>query len=365
MKKTLYLPYLGALVLLAAMVWLLVVLESVTLPLLLALLLAYCFDPAVRRLEGRGIPRWAGVLLVFVMLTLVLGGFAAFLVPAVRGEIQTIQKALPSYAEGLYHALPATWLQHLGISGQGELQPLLGKLLAGVKNLSFDVVNQVAVFVSRAFSSTIGFMIAVLGYLIIPVYLFYLLLDFDRFHAGLLGLVPPRFRERLVALGREVDQVLGAFLRGQLSVCLILAVLYSIGLLFIGIDLALVIGIFSGLAFIIPYLGTIFGIVVAGTMAVAKYHDFLHLLLVVGWFGLVQSLEGMVITPRVVGDRVGLHPMVTILAVLIGGDLFGFLGLLLAVPTAAAANVLLRHLLEAYRRTAFYLAEREGGSHDA
>jgi predicted PurR-regulated permease PerM len=365
MNRSYLLPYLGVLLVLAAACWLLVLLRSVAIPLLLALLLAYCFDPAVRWLEHRRLPRWAAVLLVFVLLTLVLAGFASFLVPAVHGELRAIQQALPAYAQGLYQALPATLLERLGIAGQGDLQPLLGKLLAGVKNLSFDVVNQVAVFVSHAFSTTIGFLIAVLGYLIIPVYLYYLLVDFDRFHQGLLGLVPWRFREGLRQLGREVDGVLGAFLRGQLSVCLILALLYSIGLLVIGIDLALVIGILAGLAFIVPYVGTIFGIVVGGAMAVAKFHDLLHPLLVVGWFALVQGLEGMVITPRVVGDRVGLHPMATILAVLTGGELFGFLGLLLAVPAAAAANVLLRHLLQAYRSSPFFLADGGGAAPDA
>lgn len=365
MNRSNKLPFLGLLAALAAICWLLVVLQSVVIPLLLAVLLAYCFDPAVRRLERHRVPRWAGVLLVFVLLTLVLAGFAAFLVPAVRDELHAIQQALPTYAQGLYQALPAAWLERLGISGQGDLQPLLGKMLAGVKNLSFDVINQVAVFVSRAFSTTIGFLVAVLGYLIIPVYLYYLLVDFDRFHQGLLGLVPWRFRDKLQGLGREIDGVLGGFLRGQLSVCLILALLYSAGLLVIGIDLALVIGILAGLAFIVPYVGTIFGIVIAGTMAVAKYHDLLHPLLVVGWFALVQGIEGTVITPRVVGDRVGLHPMATILAVLIGGDLFGFLGLLLAVPTAAAGNVLLRQLLAVYRNSSFFLANDEGVSPDA
>jgi predicted PurR-regulated permease PerM len=158
------------------------------------------------------------------------------------------------------------------------------------------------------------------------------------------------------SLGQEIDRVLGGFLRGQLSVCLALAVLYSIGLLLIGIDLALVIGIVSGLAFIIPYLGTIFGVVVAGCMAAAKFHDWLHPLLVIGWFSLVQALEGTVITPRLVGDQVGLHPMATILAVLAGGELFGFLGLLLAVPFVASANVLVRHALAVYRRSNFFAA---------
>jgi len=364
MKRHLW-TYLLSLVVGAVLIWFLVLVRSVAIPLLLALLLAYCLDPAVRWLEKRRLPRWASVLVVFVGLVVVVGVFIAFLVPAVREEIDAIQQALPRYASGLYHALPDSVLKTLGVTREGDLQPLLGKILTGIKNLSFDVVNQVAVFVSRAFSTTIGFLIAVLGYFIIPVYLFYLLVDFDRLRDRSLELVPPRHRDLLRGIGGEIDHVLGGFLRGQLSVCLILAVLYSLGLVLIGIDLAMVIGILSGLAFIIPYLGTILGIIVAGTMAVAKFHDLLHPALVIGWFALVQSLEGTVITPRVVGDRVGLHPMATILAVLIGGELFGFLGLLLAVPVAASGNVLLRHLLHAYRQTEFFRGDREGAGGDA
>lgn len=349
-------PALGA-ILLAGLLYLI---RSVAIPFLLALILAYFLDPAVDLLEDRRLSRTLSVLVVFAGFLALVAALAAFLVPAVKQEVVLIQKALPGYAQNLYHLVPQSVLDTLGIGGGQDLQSLFNRLLTGAKHLSFDVVNQLAVFLSHAFTSTFSLLLAVLGYFIIPIYLFYLLKDFDRMKQGLVELIPPARRSRALELAREVDGVLSGFIRGQLTVCLILAVLYSAGLAVIGIDLSLVIGIIAGLAFIIPYLGTLFGIVAAGIMAAVKYHDLLHPALVIGWFALVQSLEGTVITPRIVGDRVGLHPVGTILAVLIGGQLFGFLGLLLAVPVTASGNVLLRHLLARYRGSALFQAAAGG-----
>jgi predicted PurR-regulated permease PerM len=334
--------------------------RGVAVPFLLALVLAYCLDPAVRRLEERRLSRPLAVTLVFAVFFAAAGATLAFLIPAVRAEVLRMQQALPEYAQRLYQIAPQPLLEWLGLTGGEDLQTLLDRLLAWGKSLSADILRQTALFLSRAFTSTFRFLLAVLGYLIIPVYLFYLLRDFSRLRDGVVGLIPLRFREQLLLLGRQIDEALGAFIRGQLTVCLVLAVLYSFGLAVIGIDLALVIGLVSGIAFIIPYLGTLLGIVAGCLMAIVKFHDLLHPALVIGWFAVVQGLEGAVITPRLVGTRVGLHPLATILAVLVGGELAGFLGLLLAVPFAAAGAVLLRRLLECYRRSAFYGAGGEG-----
>lgn len=353
--------YSGAFLLFCLLAAFLYLVSSVVIPFLLALVLAYFLDPPADALERRRLPRAAAVCVVFATFLLAAATLLAFLVPALRGEMAVMQQALPGYADNLYRLIPQSVFDLLGITRGEDLQALLDRLLAGTKDLSFDLVNQVAVFLSRAFSSTFGFLLAVLGYLIIPIYLFYLLRDFDRIREGLLSMVPPRHRQATIDLGREVDGVLGGFIRGQLTVCMILAALYSAGLWVIGIDLALVIGLVSGVAFIIPYLGTILGIVLAGVMAAAKFHDLLHPILVIGWFALVQGLEGTVITPRLVGNRVGLHPLGTILAVLVGGELFGFLGLLLAVPAAASGTVMARHLLRRYRQTDFYASASAGG----
>lgn len=335
--------------------------RSVVIPFMLALLLAYFLDPAADYLERRRLSRSLSVVVVFVGFLLVAGVLLAFLVPAVKSEVAELQRLFPRYAQGLYQLLPDQVLEMLDIAGASDLQALFQRLLELGRNLSFDVIGQVALFVSKAFSSTLSFILTVIGYFIIPVYLFYLLRDFDRMKQSAVALVPERYRQGVIDLAGDVDVVLSGFIRGQLTVCLVLAVLYSIGLVIIGIDLALLIGILSGLAFIIPYLGTILGIVFAGTMAIVKFGDLLHPLLVVGWFGLVQGLEGTVITPRIVGNRVGLHPVGTILAVLLGGELFGFLGLLLAVPVVASGLVLFRAALDRYRETSFYSAPADGG----
>lgn len=344
----------GSVLTVLLLLWFLYLARSVVIPLLLALLLAYFLDPAADALERRRVPRSLAVGLVFTAFLLVAVTVLAFLLPALKEEMARLQQIAPRYAENLYRLLPGPLLDWLGIGGEQDLQTLFGRAMEAAKNLSFDVIGQVAIFLTRAFSSTLSFLLAVLGYFIIPIYLFYLLRDFDRIKGGTLALVPPRFREGVTALAGDVDQVMGGFIRGQLTVCLILAALYSAGLLLIGIDLALLIGILSGLAFIIPYLGTILGILLAGIMAAVKFHDLLHPAMVVGWFALVQGLEGTVITPRIVGDRVGLHPLATILAVLTGGELFGFLGLLLAVPVVASANVVLKRLVTLYRQSELF-----------
>jgi len=340
---------------LVVLLGLLYLVRAIAVPFLLALLLAYFLDPAVDLLEERKLPRPLAVVVVFGAFLLCFCAALLFLVPSLNNEFSGLRQSLPDYALGIYRMLPDGLLQSFGIQGDQDLQGWLNQLLQGAENLSFDVVNQVLVFLSRAFSSTLSFIVAVFGYFIIPVYLFYLLNDFDKMKDRVVEYLPHGLRERVVALSLEINSVLGAFIRGQLTVCLILAALYSIGLYFIGIDLSLAIGMLAGAAFIVPYLGTILGILLAGSMAVLQFQDWLHPLLVLGWFGVVQSLEGLLITPRVVGDRVGLHPVETILAVLIGGDLFGFFGILLAVPVVASAKVLLRHGLERYRSSSFFL----------
>ena len=343
---------LAALIVLLGLLYLV---RSIAVPFLLALLLAYFLDPAVDLLEERKLPRPLAVVVVFAAFVTCFATVLVFLIPSLNQEFAGLRQSLPNYAEGIYRLLPDQLLQSFGITGDRDLQGLLNRLLQGAEKLSFDVVNQVLVFLSHAFSSTLSFIVAVFGYFIIPVYLFYLLNDFDRMKDKVVDYLPLAMREKIISLALEINSVLGAFIRGQLTVCLILAVLYSFGLYFIGIDLALAIGILAGAAFIVPYLGTILGILLAGSMAILQFHDWLHPLLVLGWFGIVQSLEGMLITPRVVGDRVGLHPVETILAVLIGGDLFGFFGILLAVPVVASSKVLLRHGLQRYRCSSLYL----------
>jgi len=170
----------------------------------------------------------------------------------------------------------------------------------------------------------------------------------------MLSFVPARSREQVLSLIKEVDGVLAGFVRGQLMVGLIMAVLYSIGLFFCGTPMSLFIGFLAGLASLVPYLGLVFGFVPAAILTFMQTQDWVLVFGVAGVFVVVQGLEGMIITPRIVGEKIGLHPVAIILAVLLGAEFFGLVGVIVSVPVAAALNVLFTHGLNEYKSSSFY-----------
>jgi predicted PurR-regulated permease PerM len=327
---------------------------AIFLPVLISLILAYLLEPLVIPLEKRGVNRSLAVFLVFCACFVLIAAAAALFVTSLVAEFRDVQINLPDYAARLYNIIPQQIKVYLDIETPAKVYAHATRMLDELRGVSFDLFKETFTIVKKAFASTLAFILAVLGYFIIPVYLYYFIKDLPQLKGGIVELVPERYRARLGEKGREIDKLLAAFIRGQLSVCAILAVLYSIGLYLIGIDLGVMIGTLAGITFIIPYFGTILGIILSMTMAFLKFHDVLHPLLCLGWFGLVQLFEGAIITPKIVGDKVGLHPVVTILALLVGGQLFGILGMLLAVPVTAVLKVLFRSFLEVYRSTAFY-----------
>ena len=191
----------------------------------------------------------------------------------------------------------------------------------------------------------------IVNLILIPVVMFYLLRDWDDVLRHTRSLFPPKLQQQLGALVNETNQVLASFLRGQLVVMIVLAVVYATGLWLVGIDLALPIGLLAGVVSFVPYLGFIVGILVAGVAALLQFQDATVLIWVTVVFMVGQGLEGMVLTPRLVGERIGLHPVAVIFAVMAGGQLFGFFGVLLALPAAAALLVWARHVRNAYRRS--------------
>jgi predicted PurR-regulated permease PerM len=192
---------------------------------------------------------------------------------------------------------------------------------------------------------------------LIPVVTFYLLRDWDGLVEGVRTLLPPRVEPIVSRLTREIDEVLGAFIRGQMMVMFALGIVYTVGLWIVGLDLAFIIGMAAGLLSIVPYLGTFVGVVAAVLSALFQFQDAFHPLMVLLVFAAGQSLEGMVLTPKLVGDKVGLHPVAVIFAVLAGGQLFGFLGVLLALPVASALNVLVRYAHTRYRDSSLFKVE--------
>lgn len=327
---------------------------AVLVQLFIALALAYLLNPLVKNLEQRGLNRTVSVLLVFSLALIGISLVLVLLTLAIKSELSKVQLNIPAYATRLYELIPLKIKSYLQIDTPDRLAQQLSTLTLELKGSALAMVKPLLQWLQQAVSSTVGLILSLLGYLIIPIYLFYLLVDMPLLTAWLKELPPLRFREQLGLLIKEFDTVLSGFVRGQLLVCAILALLYSAGLWLIGIDLAVVIGTLSGAAFIIPYVGTVLGIILSILMAALKFHDLLHPLLCLGWFALVQALEGTVITPKVVGDTVGLHPLIAIVALLIGGQLIGISGMLLAIPVAAILKVLAGHLLVYYRASAFY-----------
>jgi predicted PurR-regulated permease PerM len=329
-------------------------LNSVFFPLFVALLLAFLFDPLVAPFERLGVQRAVAITLVFLLILVAGAGLGTLFVSSLSSEFSSVKINLPEYAGRIYEVIPAPVKVYLDIETPAKVYGHINQALDSLRGASVDIIRETFLVVRKAFSSTLAFILVLLGYCIIPVYLYYFMKDLPLLKERTLSFIPDRYRNRVAEGAREIHDILAAFVRGQLVVCAILAILYSAGLLVIGIDLALLIGTTAGLAFIIPYFGTILGIVFSMLMAALKFHDFLHPLLCLGWIAIVQGLEGTVITPRIVGDKVGLHPVVVIVALMIGGEVAGIFGMLLAVPVTAVLNVFFRVLLESYRKSAFF-----------
>jgi len=347
------------LALIAGTGWLLYLLAPVITPFVLSAGLAYLADPLVDRFERIRIFRWRcnRTLAVLSVFTLILGLLVLvllILVPMLRDQVERLVEKAPQISEWVVEtALP--WLQaKLGLASFTlDAQSLAGALKAYWKEASSAALG-VAGSVSRGGQAVLTWMV---NLLLVPVVTFYLLRDWDKLVEGVRTLVPREVEPVVSGLFREIDEVLGAFVRGQLMVMVALGLIYSVGLWAVGLDLALIIGMGAGLLSIVPYLGTLVGVVAALVAALFQFQDVLHPVLVLLVFGIGQSLEGMVLTPKLVGDRVGLHPVAVIFAVLAGGQLFGFLGVLLALPVTSALNVLVAYLHQRYTESTIYLRE--------
>lgn len=194
---------------------------------------------------------------------------------------------------------------------------------------------------------------------LVPVLTFYLLRDWDDIVARFRALLPRRYAKQVIALSLECDEMLAAFIRGQLMVMFALAIIYTLGLSFIGLELALLLGVIAGIVSFVPYLGLIVGIGLAGVAAFFQFHEWMPVIMVAVVFGVAQLIEGMVLTPRFVGERIGLHPVAVLFAVMAGAQLFGFIGVLLALPVAAVVMVLLRHTHKRYLDSELYSVDEE------
>ncbi|MHC2147676.1 AI-2E family transporter [Pseudomonas sp. 210_17 TE3656] len=324
-------------------------------PFLVGILLAYLADPLVDRLERAGLSRTWGVVLVFTLFTLLLTLLLLVLVPMLAKQLVRLYELAPQMLDWLQHdALP--WLQtRLGLA-EGFWK--FDKIKAAISGHMGQTTDIVGVILSQATASGLALLGWLANLVLIPVVSFYLLRDWDLMMAKIRGLLPRQREERVVALAGECHEVLGAFVRGQLMVMVALGVIYASGLMLVGLELGLLIGLLAGLAAIVPYMGFIIGIGAAMIAGLFQFGgDPYPLLAIAAVFMIGQALEGMVLTPLLVGDRIGLHPVAVIFAILAGGELFGFTGVLLALPVAAVIMVLLRHVHDLYKESDMYGGE--------
>lgn len=334
-------------------VWLMYALESVTTIVMVSFFIAYILNPLVRSLGRLRINRTLAAVLSLMLVFTFFVGLLLIIIPAIASEISSFSRLAPKYVEMLqkvFYEMVAK-LEIPFPQDSGELSNLI---LERGKQLLPGLTKATGQILSSVFASTIGILTTFFQIMLIPIIAYYLLVSFENITSGASELLPLYTRNAVIVKFREIDQVLASFVRGQLTIALILAVLYSIGFMIIGIDLALVIGIISGLLFIVPYLGTMIALIFGPAMAFAKFGDFYHVFYVLIWIGVVQGFESYVLTPRIVGQAIGLHPVVYILALIIGGNLFGFVGMLVAIPVAAISRVLLITILDEYKKSYLY-----------
>ena len=316
---------------------LLYLLAPVLTPFVAAALLAYIGDPLADRLQKLRMPRTLAVVAVFVLTFLMLALLVLLVGPLIRNQVGALLDALPD----IVRQFEQVWLPNIA-----ELLDMdvgddvgVGAFVARYGDMAGTWGTRVLVGLTQSGSVVFA---AILSLFLVPILTFYLLRDWDSILAHLAALLPAGQRDTIVSLARDVDDMLGAFLRGQLLVMLALSIIYSVGLGLIGLEFAVAIGVVSGLVSFVPYLGLIFGIALASMTVALEPEPLLKLIGVVATFSIAQVIEGSLLTPKLVGDRIGLHPVLVIFAVAAGGQLFGFFGILLALPVAAVLSVLVR-----------------------
>jgi len=354
MEIALFLRRLKWVVLTAFGLWVTWLLAPVLTPFVVALMLAWLGDPLVDRLEASGRSRNTAVVLVFVLMILLVALALLILVPLIQRQIITLVAALPQGQQWLMDtAIP--WIeQKTGLEIMAWLDP--GRLFDWVRSHWQQAGGVATTFFGYVSRSGFAMVAWVVNLALLPILTYYFLRDWDKLVERVASLIPRNHIEVVSRLARESNDVLGAFIRGQIVVMIALGVVYAAGLSLVGLNLGLLIGLIAGLISFIPYLGATTGVVLAVLAALVQSQGFdLQLLLLVGIvFTVGQLLESYVLTPRIVGDKIGLHPVAVIFAVMAGGQLFGFLGMLLALPAAAVINVLLRYAHQRYRQSELY-----------
>ncbi len=335
------------LVIFAALVY---VLRSVLLPFVVGIIIGYLLDPLATRLEKLKINRTLATCLVLLLVAVILIPAFIALVGMIDEQLALFISAVPKYMEALSQKIEPIianiqdnfpnfnqekfreYLRGNMSNGLKLIGSLLRKLISG----SYAVFNILSLV------------------LITPIVTFYMLRDWNDFTKKVDSLLPKAYKKEIRTQAKEIDKIISSFIRGQLSVCVLLGTFYGVGLSFVGLDLGLLVGFIAGIISFIPYVGSIVGFITAMAIAFAQFNDWVPIAQVVGVFAIGQFLEGNFLTPKLVGDSIGLHPVWVMFALLAGGVLLGFLGLMIAVPLAAVIGVLARFAISKYKQSSLY-----------
>ena len=353
-KKRGWLPWVVGLALLAAAVFLIVQMRDVLSPFVVAAVLAYILNPLVEKLCRHGVRRGAAAMLVMVFTLLLLVLLLLIVVPMLVQQFGSLLGKMPELANFV----------------QNKALPLANRLLGthwaldeqSLSNWLSNHLGSVKTGLSKALPALLeqgGSLVSSLGNLaVLPFLLYYFLLDWSRWTEGIKTMIPRRYLAAYTRIGGNMDTVLGEFLRGQLTVMLIMGLLYGLGLMLTGLVSGFAIGMVAGLLVFVPYLGAFTGLLLATMAALLQFGTWQGLITVWAVFAVGQFLESFFITPKIVGDRIGLSPFWVIFALMAFGSLLGFVGMLLALPLAAVTLVLLREGVAAYMDSGFYRREK-------
>jgi len=335
--------------------WLFYLLSPILMPFLVAAFLGYLGDPLVDRLEARKFSRGLSVTIVFIFFTALLLVALLLLVPLLENQIVALVKRLPAFIDYLQSDIFPKLLNVAGLSPQYSEQGLdFSKLKEAIAE-NWRSIGGLAGYLINSISKSGLLIIAwVANLVLIPVIAFYFMRDWDILVDKIAHLIPRHIEPLVTRLAKESDEVLAAFMRGQLLVMVCLGGIYSTGLWIAGLELALLVGLLAGLVSFVPYLGFIVGILAAVIASFMQFHDLTLLISIAIVFGIGQLIESMLLTPLLVGDRIGLHPVAVIFAIMVGGQLFGFVGILVALPVSAVVMVLLRYIYQTYVSSGLY-----------
>nr|WP_240535152.1 AI-2E family transporter [Notoacmeibacter marinus] len=334
------------------MLW---VFRSVLMPFVVGMLLAYFLDPVADMLERRGLSRTLAAIVILILAIALLALGFVLVLPVLANQLSGFVERLPQLLSNLQTMITSygpAWLERVFGVDRSTLEDGLNQALSQGSGF-------LASFLESVWNSGAALVDIAGLFVIAPVVAFYMLIDWDRMIASIDAHVPRRHVDTVRAIARDVDRAVAGFIRGQGSVCLILGIYYAIGLTLVGLNFGLLIGLGAGLISFIPYIGSTIGLVVAlGVALVQFWPDFLWIAATLAVFFSGQFIEGNILQPKLVGGKVGLHPVWLMFALFAFGALFGFIGLLVAVPAAAAVGVIVRFLLERYRQSHLYDATK-------